>query len=96
MVVPRRTDPRTRKRVITVRHATPSRRRVVVIVAQSEDALGNWLVPLITFEGFTQVILESGHFARDAGIALLVSSYIHDEWMRDVPHENTDELSDGD
>lgn len=88
-------DPRIRKRVITVRHATPSRRRVVVIVAQSQDALGNWLVPLITFEGFTQVILESGRFARDAGIALLVASYLHDEWMRDVPHETGEDLSDG-
>jgi len=88
-------EPRSRKHVITVRRATPSRRKVVVIVAQSQDPLGNWLVPLITFEGFTQVILESGRFARDAGVALIVASYLYDEWMRDVPRENADDLSDG-
>jgi len=85
---------RSRKRVITVRHATPTHRRVVVLVTQSDDVLGNWLVPLITFEGFSQNILESGEFARDAGIALIVASYIHKEWIRDVPHSNTNELSD--
>lgn len=95
MVLPERNDPRTRKRVITVRYATPSRRRVVVIVAQSQDLRGNWLVPLITFEGFTQVILESGRFARDAGLALIVAAFLYDEWMRDVPHEPGEDLSDG-
>lgn len=96
MSFPQRNVPKIRKRVITVRYATPSRRPVAVIVAQSQDPLGDWLVPLITFEGFSQVILESGRFARDVGIALIVASHIYDEWMRDVKHtENGEDLSHG-
>jgi hypothetical protein len=96
MVLSNHDDPRLRKRVITIRHATPSRRKIVVIITQSQDPLGNWMVPLIMFEGFTEVIIESGRFARDTGIALLVAAYLSSEWMRDVPHENLDDLSDDD
>lgn len=74
-------EPRTRKRIITIRHPTPSRRKIVVIVAQTQDALGNWLTPIITFEGPLTPMLESGRYARDVGIALIVSAYFYDEFM---------------
>lgn len=74
-------EPKTRKRVITIRHPTPSRRKIVVIVAQSQDVLGNWLTPLITFEGPVHLIMESGRYARDVGIGLVVAAYFYDEFM---------------
>lgn len=77
-------EPKTRTRIITIRHPTPSRRKIVVIVAQTQDALGNWLTPIITFEGFAKLILESGRYARDVGIALIVSAYFYDEFMLSV------------
>ena len=77
-------EPKTRKHIITIRHPTPSRRKIVVIVAQTKDALGNWLTPIITFEGPLTPMLESGRYARDVGIALIVSAYFHDEFMMRV------------
>jgi hypothetical protein len=83
-------EPKTRKRIITVRHATPSRRKIVVIVAQSQDMLGNWLTPIITFEGPVNLMLESGRYARDVGIALIVSAYFYDEMMLHVMGSEAD------
>ena len=74
-------EPKTRKRIITIRHPTPSRRKIVVIVAQTQNALGDWLTPIITFEGPVNLMLESGRYSRDVGIALIVASYFHDEFM---------------
>lgn len=79
--MPLNDEPKTRKRIITIRHPTPSRRKIVVIVEQTQDALGNWLTPIITFEGPVNLMLESGRYARDVGIALIVSAYFHDEFM---------------
>lgn len=80
-------DEPKRHKTITVRHATPSRNAIAVIVAQLQDAAGRWMVPTITLSGSWQYILESSRFARDVGIALLVASYIFDEWMLDVKNE---------
>jgi hypothetical protein len=77
-------EPKTRKRIITIRHPTPSRRKIVVIVAQTQNALGEWLTPIITFEGPVNLMLESGRYARDVGIALIVSAYFYDEFMMRV------------
>lgn len=79
--MPTNNELKTRKRIITIRHATPSRRRIFVIVSQTQNALGEWLTPIITFEGPVNLILESGRYARDVGVALIVASYFHDEFM---------------
>lgn len=64
-------DPKIRKRSFTIRHETPSRRRIVIIVAQTQNHLGEWQTPIITFEGPMLPILESGRYARDVGIGLI-------------------------
>ena len=84
-------EPRTRKRIITIRHTTPSRRKIVLIVAQSQNALGEWMVPIITFEGPMSPMLESGRYARDVGIGLIVSAYFFDEMMLRVKATSIDE-----
>ena len=90
-------EPKTRKRIITIRHETPSRRRIVLIVAQMQNALGEWMVPIITFEGPLSPVLESGRYARDVGIGLIVAAWTYDEMMlavRNSEHEdNTTDLS---
>ena len=75
-------------KTITVRHSTPSRRAVVILVTQVQDALGHWQVPTITFEGPMNPILESGRYARDVGIGLLVASYFFNELMTYVANED--------
>jgi len=82
--------PKTRKRIITIRHATPSRRKIVFLVTQSQDALGNWLTPIITFDGPIIPMLESGRYARDLGIALIVSAYFYDEMMLHVKNSEAE------
>lgn len=86
-------EPKTRKRIITIRHETPSRRRIVVIVAQSQDFLGNWMVPIITFEGPIVPLLESGRYARDVGIGLIVASWTYDEMMLAVQNSEHEQQS---
>lgn len=90
-------EPKTRKRIITIRHETPSRRRIVLIVAQMQNALGEWMLPIITFEGPLSPMLESGRYARDMGIGLIVAAWTYDEMMlavRNSEHEgNTTDLS---
>ena len=90
-------EPKTRKRIITIRHETPSRRRIVLIVAQMQNALGEWMVPIITFEGPLSPMLESGRYARDMGIGLIVAAWTYDEMMLAVRNSeqegNTTDLS---
>jgi hypothetical protein len=74
-------EPKTRKRVITIRHETPSRRRIVIIVAQTQNAMGEWTTPIITFKGPMTPILESARYARDVGIGLIVAAWTSDEMM---------------
>jgi len=59
----------------------------VIIVAQSQNALGNWTVPIITFEGPVGPFLESGRFARDLGEAFIVAAWVYDKMMLDVKHD---------
>jgi hypothetical protein len=77
-------EQKRRSKTIFIRHPTPSREGISVLVAQLQDDLGNWMVPTITASGPIQQIIESGRFARDVGIALLVASYWYGEWMKDL------------
>lgn len=45
------------------------------------------MVPTITLSGPLQQIIESGRFARDVGIGLLVAGYWFEQWMMDVRDE---------
>lgn len=74
----------SRHRKITVRPSTPSREEIHVIVAQLQNDLGEWMVPTITVSGPIPQIIESGRFARDVGVALLVANYRYEQWMKDV------------
>ena len=74
-------------KIVTVRHSTPSRRAIILIVAQVRDELGDWQVPTITFEGPVILILESGRYARDLAFALTVASYFYDEMMTYVSND---------
>lgn len=69
----------------------------MLIVAQMQNALGEWMVPIITFEGPLSPMLESGRYARDVGIGLIVAAWTYDEMMlavRNSEHEdNTTDLS---
>jgi len=86
-------EPKTRKRIITIRHATPSRRGIVLIVAQLQNPMGKWLVPTITFDGPMMPILESGRYARDVGIGLLVAAFFYNEMMTAVENSEQEEQS---
>ena len=77
-------EQKRRSKTIVIRHSTPSREGIYVLVSQLQDDLGNWMVPTITASGSIQQIIESGRFARDVGIALLVASYWYGEWMKDL------------
>ena len=82
--------PLTRKRVITIRHETPSRRRIALLVVQTQNALGEWMVPIITLEGTIDSMLESGRYARDLGIALIVAAWTFEEMMQRVKNREAD------
>jgi len=81
-------EPKTRKRTITIRHTTPSRRKIVIIVAQNQNQLGEWMTPIITFEGPLNPILESSRYARDVGIGLIVAAFFADEFMLRVSNDD--------
>ena len=73
------------KHVIPIRYSTPSRRnRIALIVAQTQDSLGNWLVPTITLTEALPMIIESGRFAGDIGDAYTVAQHFFDERMLKV------------
>jgi hypothetical protein len=81
-------DVRKRRiRTISVRYPTPSREGIVISVVQRQDAMGRWMVPTITFSQNLQPIIESGRFARDVGMALIVASYFFDEFMTYVQND---------
>lgn len=77
-------EPKTRKHVNILRYKTPSRNAIVVMVLQSQDALGNWMVPLITYDGPSIAFIESARFASELADALKVAVYFYDKWMVDV------------
>lgn len=83
-------EPQSRKRVITIRHETPSRRRIALLVVQSQNQLGEWMVPIITFEGGMETMLESGRYARDLGIGLIVAAWTFEEMMQRVKNREFD------
>ena len=74
----------SRTKTITVRYPTPSRGGIFIVIAQLQNDAGRWMVPTITLSGPLQQIIESGRFARDVGVGLLVASYWFAEWMLDV------------
>lgn len=82
----------SRIKTIIVRHSTPSREGISITVAQIQDDMGRWMVPTITTSGPIQQIIESGRFARDVGIALLVASWIHDQWMIELIEHGSNSL----
>jgi hypothetical protein len=86
-------EPKTRKRIITIRHETPSRRGIVLIVAQKQNELGDWTVPVITFDGPMLPMLESGRYARDVGIALIVAAWTYDQMMLAVKNSEEEKQS---
>lgn len=89
-------EPQTRKVVIPIRYPTLSRRRIVIVVAQSQDVMGRWMVPLITFEGPVGPLLESGRYARDLGVAFIMASYFYDQMMLAVKKDYLgEEVNDG-
>jgi hypothetical protein len=76
--------PRTRSKIVPIRYPTQSRKNIVIIVAQSQNAMGKWLVPVITFEGPVDPFLESGRYARDFGVAWIIAAYWYEIYMLDV------------
>lgn len=86
---PKRDERKTRHESITIRHTTPSRSEIVILVVQMQDFMGNWMVPIITYDGPGIAMMESGQFAHDIGLGLLIASYYYDLMMLDVmkPHE---------
>lgn len=84
------------KRVIPIRYTTPSRRRIVIIVAQTQDPLGNWMVPTIVTSEALPLILESGRFADDIGDAFTTAAYFWKERMLKVKRMDAEsnELND--
>jgi len=79
-----RAQNKVRKRIFTVRFKTPSRSPYKIIVAQMQDALGNWMVPTITFSEPIPPIIESARFIRDLADNFDAAAYFHDLWMVDV------------
>jgi len=79
-----RTHNKIRKRIITVRFKTPSRSPYKIVVAQLQDALGDWMVPTITFSEPIPPIIESAQFARDLADAFTTAAYFSDQWMLSV------------
>ena len=77
-------QPRTRNKIVPIRYPTESRTSINIIVAQSQNVMGQWMVPIITFEGPLGPFLESGRFARDLGVAFIVASYWYEIFMLDV------------
>ncbi len=75
---------KVRKRIFTVRFKSPSRSPYKIIVAQLQDALGDWMVPTITFSEPIPPIIESARFARDLADNFTTAAYFHDLWMLDV------------
>jgi len=55
-----------------------------LIVAQIQDALGNWMVPTITLSEVLPSIIESGRFADDIGDAFTTAASFWKDWMLDV------------
>lgn len=88
-------EPKTRKRVFTIRHETPSRRRIAIIVAQKQNELGEWTTPIITFEGPMQPILESGRYARDVGIGLIGAWLEYERMMLAVKYSEQEQAPTG-
>lgn len=82
--MPARDEPKIRKVVVPIRYQTASRAAISIIVAQTQNALGLWTVPIITFEGPLGPFLESGRFARDLGVAFIVASHFYDVMMLSV------------
>ena len=80
-------EPKLRQVIIPIRYPTEGRRRIVIIVSQRQSATGQWLVPIITFEGPLGPFLESGRFVRDVGEAFIVAAYVFDWMMMAVKRE---------
>ena len=78
---------KSRSKTIPIRYATPSRRELLVVVSQLRDDAGHWLTPIITLPDNIQQMIESGRYAKDVAIALLVACFWYDDWMLDVKQE---------
>jgi predicted metal-dependent hydrolase len=74
-----------RQKRITIRYKTPSREPISAIVTQTQDELGNWLMPTILWQtGHDARIVESARYAEDMGKALIVAAYFADEYALKV------------
>lgn len=74
-----------RQKKITIRYKTPSRDPISAIVTQTQDELGNWLMPTILWQqGHDAKIIESARYAEDMGKALIVAAYFADEYALKV------------
>ncbi|MCI0549888.1 MAG: hypothetical protein L0287_02935 [Anaerolineae bacterium] len=82
---------KSRVRTIIVRHPTPSRKAIALVVSQLQDAKGNWLAPTILFNGPMSPIVESGRYARDVGMALIVAAFYYDLMLRFVTSDKAAE-----
>ena len=70
-----------RQKKITIRYKTPSRDPISAIVTQTQDELGNWLMPVILWqEGHEAKVIESAQYAEDKGKALIVAAYFAEEY----------------
>lgn len=70
-----------RQKKIVIRYKTPSRDAISAIVTQTQDEMGNWLMPVILWqEGHDAKIIESARYAEDKGKALIVAAYFADEY----------------
>lgn len=77
-----------RQKIITIRYKTPSRDPISAIVSQTQDELGNWLMPVILWQvGHEARIIESARYAEDMGKALIVAAYFADEYALKVKND---------
>ena len=81
-------QPKTREKVIPIRYPTQSRtQQIAIVVAQSRNTAGRWMVPTIRFDGKLEPHLESGRFALDLGVGFIIAAYWYDVFMLDVKRD---------
>lgn len=86
--MPARDKKLMRQKKITIRYKTPSREPISAIVTQTQDELGNWLMPVVLWQvGHEAKIIESARYVEDMGKALIVAAYFADEYALKVKND---------
>lgn len=79
----------TQTKHITIRYKTPSRPPVRVTVSQTQDELGDWMMPVIMVEEgrIAPYILESASYAEDTGKARIIAAYFANQFALRVKQD---------